>query len=640
MNKSEGTMSKMGKVAALGGLAIAGGLAVGLKKSVDAAIESEKAQTRLNQAMQGAGLSQDKYGKSIEANIQKTSRLAALDDEDLSDSFAKLVRSTGDVTKATEGMNLAADIARSRNVSLETATKAVEKAYNGSGKALARFGVVVDKTSEGVDAAKLKIDTWRDANGKLTDSEEIKAKALLTSAKKMDNVAFSMDAISSAQDKFADGAKKYGETAAGAQERFGVAVENLQEKIGAKLLPVLAKLMEMALKVIDWMETNWPKLEKIITPVLEDIKRTIQQITADIQRIWEAHGKQILAVVEFAFKYIKASIENALKIIQGVIDVVMGILTGDWQRAWDGIKEIVAGVFAQIKNILTTAITALGVIAKALGKAILDGVVDGLEGIGNAAWHVIDNIGSVIEDVAKTIHGWGKDIARFIINGIVDGLGGLGQKILDELRDAWNWAKDKAGGFLGKLNPIGDARDPNYVPSSGFGGGIDLMGASPVMMPFAAMGQALGLRVTSGLRPGAVTANGTPSDHGFGKALDMADGPSAMAAFFKALIGNPSVKQAFYDPLGSIFGGKWNSYREGGHSDHVHVATYDQGGLLRPGWTMAYNGTGRNEYVSNGGGVINFNFPQYIGSKQELMALMREAAATFQRQNGRPAFGS
>jgi hypothetical protein len=96
------------------------------------------------------------------------------------------------------------------------------------------------------------------------------------------------------------------------------------------------------------------------------------------------------------------------------------------------------------------------------------------------------------------------------------------------------------------------------------------------------------------------------------------------------------VKQAFYDPLGSIFGGVLNSYREGGHSDHVHVATYDQGGYLRPGWNLAYNGLGRPEPV--GAGNVTINIPNYVGSKTELMGWLQNAAKEFRRQNGRRPF--
>jgi hypothetical protein len=109
-----------------------------------------------------------------------------------------------------------------------------------------------------------------------------------------------------------------------------------------------------------------------------------------------------------------------------------------------------------------------------------------------------------------------------------------------------------------------------------------------------------------------------------------------MAGFFRALIGNPRVKQAFYDPLGSIFGGALSSYREGGHSDHVHVATYDQGGYLKPGWNLAYNGTGAPEPV--GAGTVNIYMPNYMGSEQAVFAALQNWGRQHMRRNGRRPF--
>jgi hypothetical protein len=264
-------------------------------------------------------------------------------------------------------------------------------------------------------------------------------------------------------------------------------------------------------------------------------------------------------------------------------------------------------------------------------------VVAGLKGIGTAAWEMINNIGSVLDDVRGQIIGWGKELARRIISGIVDGLEGLGATIWNKIKDAWDFAKGKLGS-LGGL--IGDAFDPNFnpfiVPPTGtrapISGAVDLRGARPELMPYAQAAAGYGLSVTSGLRPGAITANGTPSDHGIGKAIDVAGSAAGMAGFFRSLIGNPAVKQAFYDPLGSIFGGRQSVYREGGHNDHVHVATYDKGGVLRPGWTLAHNGTGRNEYVGRGGGttIINVNMPNYLGDKREAA---RDIISEMQRQD-------
>jgi hypothetical protein len=683
MDSSQSRMKSLGKAAALGGLAIAGGIAVGLKKSADAALESEKAQARLNQALSGAGISQDKYGASIQANIEKTSKLAALDDEDLSDSFAKLVRSTGDVTKATEGMNLAADIARARNISLETATKAVERSLIGNGAAFSRLGVQVVKSSEHLAAAKTEIDSWRDSSGKLTEAEEQKSKALMDTARTLDKQATAAKAFDEAQRRFAGGAEEYGKTAAGAQERFGVAVENLQEKIGAKLLPILAKLMELSLKVIESIEKNWPKISAVIMPILERVGEAIRKFIADVQAVWDRWGTEITAVVTFAFNTVKSAIENALRIIRGIVDVFMGVFTGDWERAWGGIKDIVGGVFNAIKLLLTTAITVWGELGGRIGKALKDAiigavtgtasavwnlitnigdlitagrdtivgwgasvgnwikqaVVDALVGIGTAAWNVINNIGSVLDDVVNTIKGWGRGIANAIKNGIADGLEGIGNWLWDQIKGGLSSLKDRVTGFLGKLNPFGDAADPNFNPFGGMptappgSGGINLMGARPEMMPFAIAAQGMGLRVTSGLRPGAITANGTPSDHGVGKALDLSNGYNTpqMAAFFKSLIGNPAVKQAFYDPLGSIFGGKWSSYKEGGHTDHVHVATYDKGGWLMPGLTLAHNGTGRPERVGGSAMVVNVTVHGWVGNERSLARQIREALGELDR---------
>jgi hypothetical protein len=682
MGKSEGRMSKMGKAAALGGLAIAGGLAVGLKKSVDAALEAEKAEVRLTSAMDQASISAGLRASANKA-ISETSKRAALDDEELSDVFAKLVRTTGSVKDATDGMNLSADIARARNISLAAASKAVERAYNGTGAGLARFGVEVDKVTTNYDMASLAVEKHKEGMKGLSGAQLEAAKvqlnqleAMQQDAKLKDKQAAATNALKTATEQFAGSAEAYGKTAAGAQERFGVAVENLQEKIGAKLLPILAKLMELSLKVIESIEKNWPKIAAVIMPILDRVGDAIRQFTEDVQRIWEQHGETIMQVVTFAFNTIRAAIENTLKIIRGIVDVVMGLLTGDWERAWNGIKGIVEGVFNAIKLLLMTALTVWGELGKRIGSALKEavidgvtglasavwglitrigdlisdgagaikgwgadvggwvkqGVIDGITGIGAAAWGMVNNIWERIEERAGQVKGWGKSIGEWVKDAVVDGLEGVGVAIWNKLKAAWDWAMDKVKSLPGIGKLIGDAGDPNYNPFIGTAGavvgasgGINLMGANPEMMPFAVGAQGLGLRVTSGLRPGAITANGTLSDHARGKALDVAGSAFSMGAFFDSLVGNRAVKQAFYDPKGSVFGGAWSSYREGGHSDHVHVATYDKGGWLKPGLTLAYNGTGAPERVGGRGDIhLHFHGDMYGQPPRQFFKQVRD----------------
>ncbi len=656
--QSTGMASKFKKLAIAGGV-VGGALAgvgVALGSTVKAAQESEKAQARLDQALKGAGLSMDQYGSRIQDSIEKTSRLAALDDEDLSDAFAKLVRTTGDVTKATEGMNLAADIARSRNVSLESATKAVEKAYNGSGAALARFGVSVAKSTSNVDAAKATIDSWRDSNNKLTDSEDTKAKALLDGAKALDKQATAGNALDEAQKKFAGGAEAYGKTSAAAQERVSVALENLQEIIGAKVLPVVAMLSEKLLQFVNWSIVNWPRFQAAVSdavnkviaafdrfrPVLDAAWQQIQNLVRLVKAIfegdwaeaWDAFKAVIEGGLKLAYELIKFNLgvfkDIAAKLGAAIVDGVKAGLVGIGTAAWNLINNIGEKIAEMPETIKGWGVS--------VATSIVNGLVNALVGIGTKAWEVINNIGSVLDDVRNQIIGWGRELATRIIKGLTDGLDGLGQSIWEKIKGAFDWVKSKIPS-LPKLDVpfIGDAGDPNFnpfiVPPTGTmeptTGSVNLMGARPEMMPFAQAAAGYGLAVTSGLRPGAITANGTLSDHAIGKALDVAGSSAAMAGFFRSLIGNPSVKQAFYDPLGSIFGGRQNPYVEGGHMDHVHVATYDKGGWLMPGLTLARNLTGRPERIlgphSRAAAPVinNFHFPNYSGDKRELMQLIR-----------------
>lgn len=107
------------------------------------------------------------------------------------------------------------------------------------------------------------------------------------------------------------------------------------------------------------------------------------------------------------------------------------------------------------------------------------------------------------------------------------------------------------------------------------------------------------IQITSTYRPGAITASGNASYHGMGRAVDMA--PSMK--YFDWLYTNygKSSKEIIYSPAGrrQIKDGQHFTYGEpvkSMHYNHVHWA-YDQGGVLKPGLTMAYNGTGRDEYV-------------------------------------------
>src|SRR6266566_3602624 len=122
MNKSEGRMKSIGKVAGVAGLAIAGGLAIGLEKSVKAAIGAQASQARLAQAFTNAHLNAAVYEKRIQG-VEAASRKLGFTEEDVHTSLGSLITASGSYSKAAKDMAAAQDIARFKGVGLTDATK-------------------------------------------------------------------------------------------------------------------------------------------------------------------------------------------------------------------------------------------------------------------------------------------------------------------------------------------------------------------------------------------------------------------------------------------------------------------------------------------------------------------------------------
>jgi hypothetical protein len=122
-----------------------GGLAAGLAGftalAVKAAIEDEAAASRLNATLKARGLATDSVTAAIEAQIVAAQKLGFTDD-DVRGSVEVSTRFTKNYAIAQKMQTVAMDLARSSGMTLEEATLAVGKAYQGTGgKLLKNLGI-------------------------------------------------------------------------------------------------------------------------------------------------------------------------------------------------------------------------------------------------------------------------------------------------------------------------------------------------------------------------------------------------------------------------------------------------------------------------------------------------------------------
>lgn len=208
---------------------------------------------------------------------------------------------------------------------------------------------------------------------------------------------------------------------------------------------------------------TWPKVQAVISGVMEVVRTVIEKVTGAIAFVWDKHGERIMAIVGNVFGAIRTVITTVLDVIKGIIETVMGVLTGDWRRAWEGIKSIVKSVFEGawdiIKRAFSTLVNLIPILWEGV-KAAITTTFNTTVGIMSTAWEDVKGaVGTGIENIKEfftglpgKIIGWVGDVtgtltgaAEDLIAGMVDGVKNTAHKVIDAIKE---FVLDKVPDFV------------------------------------------------------------------------------------------------------------------------------------------------------------------------------------------------
>lgn len=289
-----------------------------------------------------------------------------------------------------------------------------------------------------------------------------------------------------------------------AQNELSATIDDVKTDIGKALVPMVQKAVQWitgsfipAIKsLIAEFKEKWPQIKAAVQPTLDWFVETVQTVWTVIETIWNTYGDNILEFTRAVFGPIKQVIEGVMTAIKGVIDLVLGILTGDWDKAWNGIKDIFTGVWnvilgqlkliwAQIKLVFSVALETIKNIVKAawqwvkditgkllsgyvaLTRKYFDLVVGIITGLPGRIASTISGLWDGLKLVTTAAKDWVKDritdvvgIARGlpgrlsgIFHGMWDGIKIAFKAALNAIISGWNRIEFKIPGF--KIGPVG-----------------------------------------------------------------------------------------------------------------------------------------------------------------------------------------
>jgi hypothetical protein len=324
VNKSADNIAEFGKKAALAFLAVGAAATAFAVSAVRAAAEDEKSRKTLEQTIRSSTKATEDQIAAIDTYITKQSIATATTDEVLRPAFARLIRSTNDVTKAQELLSLSQEIATATGKPLETVTNALAKSFDGSNTALGKLGV-------GIDATTLKTKSH----------EEIMQMLKGTYKGFIDNEA------TNAEFKF---------------KQLTIALDETKEKIGTALLPIVKQLADYMLATVV------PNVQAFAAGLTGE-NGVVAGITEATQGAYD-FGQQLISVIKFII-----SIKDELIILGGIIATVFVV---NKVLAFVAAVEVLVGAMVALRNSAALAATATalatGGVSVGAGAAALAGV--------------------------------------------------------------------------------------------------------------------------------------------------------------------------------------------------------------------------------------------------------------------------
>jgi phage-related protein len=166
-----------------------------------------------------------------------------------------------------------------------------------------------------------------------------------------------------------------------------------------------------------WKE-EWAEVQKIVAIAVEWFEKNLPRIieTGEVLvRFWQEH---IVPALDNIWKIICEIVETSMRVIMEVVSLVMDIICGDWEAAWEDVKTIATTIWDGIKTVAKEFVEG---VANAIGtttKEIVDTWRNNWEMLKAIVVGLADKIVESVRGFASTLFAAGEALFEGLRQGI------------------------------------------------------------------------------------------------------------------------------------------------------------------------------------------------------------------------------
>jgi len=448
-SKLGGTFGKLGKAGVFAaGAAGVGALAYSLKIGIGEFSESQKVAAQTAAVIKSTGGAAGVSAKQVDELSTSLMKKSGIDDEVIKSGENMLLTFTKIHNEVGKGNDI-----------FDQATKATLDLSVATGKDMTSASVMVGKALQ--DPVKGLTALTR-VGVSFTDSQKKQIEAMVKSG---DTMGAQKIILGELNKEFGGSAEALGKTLPGQINIAKQAFSNWMGELVAKSIPVIQS-------VIGWLRDHWPEIQakfqamwQAVQPALSAFGDLVATVAGLIQKHWGTIGPILQQVANI--------VKTALSIITGEIKFFTALLRGDWQGAWNAVKNIASNAFQLLLGMFNLWKSTLGAAAKAIGVGIKNAIVNELHALPGQAWAAIAALGGFLAGKAGQIAGWGAQLGSHLLSGIKNALKGIGAYVLGLVRSAINGLIDRFNSLMEfdfKVHGVGFRVDAPDVPHLATGG--------------------------------------------------------------------------------------------------------------------------------------------------------------------------
>ena len=197
----------------------------------------------------------------------------------------------------------------------------------------------------------------------------------------------------------------------------------------SSLKPLIDSFLGFAGKVTDAVKVLW---EKVLQPfVLWFVQNAAPIIAEKLQLVVDAFFLLLTAVSDV--------VSDILDALGGLIDFITGVFTGDWERAWNGIKTFFSSIWSAMKTIANTLFEAI--------RILIANILTNISLNWNMVWSNIKKFASVLWNSIKTL-------ATSIFEAIRDKLSEIWDSVKATIEEKWTAIKEWFAGIWQNIKDI------------------------------------------------------------------------------------------------------------------------------------------------------------------------------------------